>query len=580
MANIRPEDAPRPEDPEELRRYLFGDEKPVGVFKAAFNALSNRFAGDVLKRDQEALSELALALTDQRFNPNSKTSKRLAQDVVGKANEGGGYHAKNYVQFHGVPMDPGKRAPHLKKWDADFGFEVAAERIKTDIKNGKIQGWDTMSQDQKLALAHEYYFRDHREVTDQHLRGMKFTEKNMAKNSGRTQTAMNLERRVDENGNPTNGIREFFRHPVDTSLPAISGFLPDMGMMVATGGVGAEAAGAIKGASLLARAARPVVQSAIAMSPFAKHEVDQGCAAPIQEIIGLMRKPRPGHPNGLPITYDEIARVYAGIAEAHRLNPEKNKSAEQYYDDAVNKGLLRAAGITAASAPMAAVSHWGGKAVDKIAGKVFKGYDPVYSFNPATGFSLQPAKPGTFWQPPIHPGSFATEPIPAATKWLANPATGIANLGVAGASLSTMEPTAKLFSGEADQIGLRDIENGFTMALGFGPLHLKQAVTPLVRYRPDQIHIPTMAADPSGRGLETLQDMYIYQGAAMLKHREKMAREKQRMDDEIRAAAAVAPMSTVPQLQYTPKPAPNTGFEGNLPGLQEWMRQRQIFLGE
>ncbi|CAB4198921.1 hypothetical protein UFOVP1325_37 [uncultured Caudovirales phage] len=578
MANIRPEEIPKGEDPEALRQYLFGSEKPVGVFKASMNALSNRLAGAVLTKDQEALSELALALTDQRFNPNSKTSKRLAQDVVGKANEGGGYHAKNYVQFHGAPMEPGKRAPHLREWDADFGFEVAAERIKTDIKNGKIQGWDTMPQDQKLALAHEYYFRDHREVTDQHLRGMKFTENNMAEDSGRTQTAMNLARRYDEKGNPTNGIKEFFKHPVDTSLPAISGFLPDMGMMVATGGIGTEATAGIKGLSLLARAARPVVQNAITMLPFAKHEVDQGYAAPIQEIIGLMRKPRPGLPNGLPINYDEIARVYADIAEAHRLDPEKNKSAEQYYDDAVNKGILRAAGITAASVPMAAVSHWGGKAVDKIAGKVFKGYDPVYSFDPKTGFSLQPARPGTFWQPPIYPGSIATEPIPAATKWLANPATGIANLGVAGASLSTMEPTAKLFSGEADQIGLKDIENGFSMALGFAPLHLKQGITPFERYRPDQIHIPTMMEAPEGR--DTLQDMYIIEGMRKMYMRD-------------RAKAQAEKDSAMPFPPATPgaSPAPSraamlglennaTAFDASLPGLREWQRQRDLFLGK
>lgn len=553
---------------------MFGNAKPVGVLEAAMNALESRLSGDVLTEKQKALSELALLFGDAKFNPNSKTSKRLIEEVIPRAKDGGGYHAANYVRFHGAPVEPGKKAPAIHSWDADFGFDVAAERIKADIKSGKIQGWDTMPQDQKIALAHGYYFKDHRETTDRELKGMKFTEKVMSENSGRTQTAMNVERRMDENGNPTNGIREFFRHPIDTSLPAIAGFLPDMALMVATGGVGTEAQAAIKGASLAARAARPVVQSAITMSPFAKHEVDQGYAAPIQEVIGLMRRERPGYPNGLPINYDEIARVYQGIAEAHRLNPDKNKSAQEYFDEAVNRGLLRAAGVTASAAPMAAVSHFGGKVVDKIAGKVFKGFDPVYSFDPKTGFSLAPAKPGTFWQPPIYPGSLATEAIPATTKWLVNPARGAGNLVVSGASLSTMEPTAKLFSNEADQIGLRDIENGFTMALGFSPLHFKQFVTPFERHMPDRIHIPTMMETPEGKA--ALEDMFIIEGI-------RKTNIKARQDAQAEKDAAMPFPPNTPGAPSAPSRAAVLGltntvhpFDSTLPGLREWERQRGL----
>lgn len=507
------------------------EEKPseaVNVLEAAFNRLQQRIRAPQMGHEKEVLSDLSLLFREANvMDPSGRVAKILADDVIPKISKSPERWASSAPPNIYGSVSPGSFARPSS--DIDTASSLAAAKIQKAIASGEIKGWETMTSDQKTLIAHKYFFSEIGSATDQHLQNLKRDEAFMEDHKGDTQANINAARGKDENGNPTSGWGQTFRHPIDSTLPGIAGFLPDLAQVIVASRGGRGAAGLIKGSGTVAKVARPVIESASGMLPFAKHEVDAGYAAPIEQALEILRNQDPP----IPPTYDNLVRLYEIADAAHKANPTEFKSIDQLHSDAVKKGYQRGAAMIAVAGPMAGASLAAKKAGDYILPRVLPGYTPKFVYDPKSGFQFTPGNKGgqqafremtkgevistdpimtraasaakdawrNFKEPPIMPGSFATAPIPGVTRALGGVADGAFQIGGNMLGMSTMEPTAKLFSDEGHLITPDDFEQGALMGLQFAPMHL--GAFRGFGYRPDQIWMPAM---PRGE----LAKMFVY----------------------------------------------------------------------
>lgn len=501
----------------------------VNVLEAAYNRLQQRLRAPQLGHEKEVLSELSLLFREANgMDPSGRTAKIIANDILPKISQ----DPERWVR-HAQPNIYGGVSPgsSLRPGsDIDTASAIAADKISRAIKSGEIKGWDTMTSDQKNMVAHRFFFQEIGSATSQHLANVSKDEAFMEDHKGDTQANINAARGKDENGNPTSGWGQTLRHPIDSTIPGIVGFLPDMAQVAIAARTGGGVANkVITGSGKLAQAGKAVITSASGMAPFAKHEIDAGYAAPIEHALALLKSQDPP----IPATYDNLVKLYAMLDAKHKANPSTVKSFDQLYDDEVKRGFQRGAAMVAVAAPMAGASWVAKKAGDYILPKVLPGYTPKFIYDPKSGFQFTPGNQGgsqafhnmtrgevistdpimtraasaakdawrNFKEPPIMPGSFATAPIPGVTRVLGGAADGAFQIGGNMLGMSTMEPTAKLFSGEASSITGDDWGQGALMGLQFAPLHL--GAFRGFGYRPDQIWMPAM---PRG----DLARMFIY----------------------------------------------------------------------
>ena len=566
------------------------ESKAVGVFGSALDNLQRRIKSAHTTHEKEKLSELALLFREANtVDPKGKTAKIIANDIIPNVTKTPGLYRRVKLLQESSPDTENLVS------DSDKAAGRAADRIGQAIASGEIKGWDTMDPADKATIAHRYFFDEVRSVTDSRIKNINSGDEFMQAHGGQTQAEINAERKRDENGKPTNTWKEFWRHPIDMSVPGIAGFLPDMVQLAIAARGGRAAAAEIPGTGRLARIARPIVENVATMLPFAKHEIDAGYAMPIEHAMAYLRD------NGLPLTYDNLVGVYQRIDEANKADPN-NKSADVLYQEEVNKGRARALGTASAGVPIAGVGYLANAAKNYVMPRLFSGHNPAF-IHEGTGWKMNPGNisgfeealgskaPGVgealkrfgrdYMEHPIYPGSLATVPISNAQKWGIGAAEFGANVATSAASLATMEPTAKLVSNpfltqeQQQEITWDDAAGGAMMGLQFSLLHPPRPWS----HRPDKIHIPTMAKTPEG--VSTLQDLYIQD--AKLKMRQKA------WEDRAHRRAAEAAAQAAAQAAVTPQPTSNLlgndatpvdPFTVGLPGLKEWLRQRDIFLGD